>query len=318
VKIRRIGIALAAYQPQVEIFAEQLASIQDQTWTAWVCVLSFDSPLEALRADPRLAPFFIDKRFLWIENAERLGHKKNFERAIQKALEQGVDAIACSDQDDVWYPKKLARSVEELEKRGALSLVHCDMHVLRDVGRGIWRHDAKTAWKMERRGVHNTRPHDLMVRNVVAGCAMLLDAELARSFPLIPEGVEFHDYWYALVASCHKGVWPIREPLYAYRQHGVNEVGVSPYQGVLSLPNGVGWVGIRKKFLEAWGKSQAMAKAVSDAKMPLSTLQRVMFFQTWDLGLGFCILGLYHLLDDPALARAYFKRAIGKMIARLT
>src|SRR5687768_1758619 len=107
----KVGIALAAYKPPTEVFEEQLKSIQDQTYTNWVCVMTFDSSLEETLASPKIAVFKKDSRFIWLENPVRLGHKKNFERAIQETLRHSVDAIACSDQDDVWYLNKIENCV---------------------------------------------------------------------------------------------------------------------------------------------------------------------------------------------------------------
>ena len=70
---RTVGIALAVYQPNPEWLAVQLASIAAQTHTEWVCVLTLDSPLSDIAAEPGLIPFLDDKRFTWIENPERLG-----------------------------------------------------------------------------------------------------------------------------------------------------------------------------------------------------------------------------------------------------
>lgn len=300
-----VGIALAAYRPEPLTFAEQLRSIQKQTFRDWICVMTFDSPLAELASAPGLAPFREDPRFRWVENPQRLGHKKNFERAIQLALAEGVDAIGCSDQDDVWYPAKIARSVEALRKAGPLSLVHTDMHVLGPDG----RIGAQTAWELERRGVQHVSPRDLLVRNVVAGCAMLMDAELVRRFPVIPEGAAYHDHWYALVASVHGGVHAIHEPLYAYRQHAENVLGVTPFPGIFATGehNGIGK--IARKCLSGWRFSQALEQAARQAGLPLPDEN--------SHAARFLALGISRLKDDPALARACFARSFGKILGNL-
>lgn len=307
-----IGIALAAYQPDPTIFLEQLNSIQNQDFKNWICVITCDSPLQPLTADPRFKPLLEDRRFQWVENEVRLGHKKNFEKAIQKVASlQQVTAIACSDQDDIWYPNKLSKGAEALDRQGKLGLVHSDMHILN--GTGIL---PKTAWQIERRGINNTRPAHLLVRNIVAGCSMLFDAELARRFPKIPEEAEFHDHWYALVASYYGGIGAIDQPLYAYRQHGGNEVGVSPFVGTFTLPKQSTPASILQKCRNGWTKSFRLAQAAERAGLPLTEWEKSVFLRRSDWGRGLLCLGVSQLKTDPPLARACLARGLGKMLIK--
>ncbi|MBU6376086.1 MAG: hypothetical protein KGQ59_08830, partial [Bdellovibrionales bacterium] len=86
-KIQKIGIALAAYQPEPQIFFEQLKSIQNQTFKNWVCCITSDSTLDAIYGDSQFESIIRDERFKWSVNSERLGHRKNFQKAIEWALE---------------------------------------------------------------------------------------------------------------------------------------------------------------------------------------------------------------------------------------
>lgn len=315
--VRKIGIALAAYQPPLDSFRKQLDSIQKQTWKEWICVLTFDSPLNPVRKDPAFQSFFQDPRFFWIENPNRLGTKKNFERAIQETLKRGANVVACSDQDDVWYPEKLEKSARLLNHTGPLSLVHCDMHELKEGPQASNRKVSEhTVWEIERRGVQNTRPHHLITRNVVAGCAMLFDAELARRYPTIPDAVPYHDHWFALVASVHGGVHALHEPLYQYRIHGGNELGVTPFQGVMATDHKTASIQTKiQKCKDRWNWSRQMALALHHTRLPVSLVARICYLWKFDLGIGLLFIGLVHLLRDPALSRACFARAVGKFTA---
>ncbi|MGK5090043.1 hypothetical protein WDW86_21030 [Bdellovibrionota bacterium FG-2] len=309
--IQKIALAMAIYEPKAEHFLEQLQSIKDQTFQAWQCFITSDSPIATFRSNPDFATFFEDARVVWSENPQRLGHKKNFERAIQLASGSGAQAVGCADQDDLWYPEKLAVSKGALEKAGPLSLVHCDMDVLRNGGQPKGQKDAQTAWKTERRGIHDCAPQHFLIRNIVAGCSMLFDAELARRFASIPEEAEYHDHWYALVASCYGGVHAIAEPLFAYRVHGENVVGVSPYHSLFYVPQGVDARGVIQKCKTGWKKSQSLALAAQSAGLPMNDCQRGIFLKQ-DLGLGILMMGLRHLGDDLPLARACLARGAGK------
>jgi hypothetical protein len=309
---RKIGIALAAYRPNEDYFFQQLFSIQNQTHQDWVCWISFDSPFSELKANPKFSVFFKDARFYWEENSQPLGHLKNFEKAIQSLLTLKVDAIACCDQDDVWFPEKLERSLRALNEVGSLGLVFTNMKLINQ--KGIV--SEKTVWEVERRGVGHVNRFDLLVRNVIPGTGMLMDAELAWRFPKIPARSLFHDHWYPLVAACLGGALkPISEPLYAYRIHGENVVGVTPYSGLLALSSGGKPIqGVGPKCRAVWNRSQQLAQVAEENGLSVGVVARWAFLRRWDFGLLLALRGGFCLISDPALARACFARTLGKLL----
>lgn len=309
-KIDKIGIALAAYKPNNDFFLEQLKSIQNQTYKNWVCIVSFDSDPSEFVSNDKFKLIWKDLRFVIKTNPSQLGAKLNFQNAIQEALKHSVDAFACSDQDDIWFADKLELSRLELLKHGPLSLVHSDMTVMVEEN-GKWIDKSSSAWALERRGIHNTNPQDFLIRNVVAGAAMLADAELAKKYPQIPDAFPFHDHWYAMVAAGHGGVYPISKPLYRYRQHGHNVLGVSSYKGLLSTKDKP-WMlsAIARKLAYKYSWSCDLAKACIEKGLienqALSYINQGVlkyFRQT-----------IIHLADDPALARATAARGLGRFI----
>jgi glycosyltransferase involved in cell wall biosynthesis len=313
----KVGIALAAYRPRNKYFVKQLESIENQTHQNWICVITCDSPLEAVFQAPAIQRFRNHPRFLWFENENRLGCKKNFERAIQLCLKENVQAVACSDQDDVWYPEKIALSVKELRKRPALSLVHTDMNVL--VMRGSEEVVLpETLWKIESRGVEHSNPIHFLIRDTASGAAMLFDAELARLHSVIPDEFEFHDAWYAFLAAAYGGVYPIRKPLYAYRQHSRNVLGVTPFKGVFHSEPGNRLKDILLKCRQKYFLSRGMAVAALRDKVPLPPKAGWIFISPLDLGLGFFVIGIVYSIGrnrDIPLVRAAWARAIGKLLS---
>ena len=217
-----VGIALAAYQPNPIWLAEQLASIAAQTYTAWVCIITLDSPLQEIRTAPELAPFLNDQRFTWVENSERLGLRSNFQKAMQLLLEQSVDLIAFCDQDDVWLPEKLAESVTAMRTHGPLSMVYCDAYLLVD---GVTRPERLHEYTVKTRGDMSIA--ERIIRPQVSGFCEVFDASLAARHPTIPAESPHHDHWYSIVAAAYGGVHRIDKPLALYRQHAGNTVGIT-------------------------------------------------------------------------------------------
>ena len=219
---RTVGIALAAYQPNPVWLAEQLASIAGQTHTNWICIITFDSPINEIPLSPDLAPFKHDARFVWVENPERLGLRANFQKATQLLLERNVDLIAFSDQDDIWLPEKIAESVAAIRARGPLSMVYCDAFLLIE---GVTRPERLHEYTIRTRG--NMSIAERIIQPQVSGFCAVFDAALARLHPTIPVESPDHDHWYSLVAAAYGGVHRIDKPLALYRQHAGNTIGIT-------------------------------------------------------------------------------------------
>ncbi len=229
-KPRSVGIALAAYQPNPAWLAEQLASLVAQTHTDWHCVITMDSPLQDIQTAPALQPYIHDARFTWIENEERLGVRKNFEKAIGLAAQRGVDLIAFADQDDIWLPDKISESIKAITISGATTLVATDAYIFYDDSVMSQTVDA-----LHR--ITNTRMtlEEIIIYPSVTGFTALLDAQLVLRHPQIPAPMRYHDHWFSVVATAYKGVFRSSLPLALYRQHEGNTVGISGIRNELGL-----------------------------------------------------------------------------------
>jgi glycosyltransferase involved in cell wall biosynthesis len=313
----KIGIALAVYQPQSEFFEKQLQSLLDQTYQDWFCVITADSSLNEIFKNEKINPFKNHPKFRWHENTAQLGVTKNFEKAIQLCLKENAEVVACADQDDVWYPQKIARSVEVFQQYPPLRLVHTDMHLLYQNEKGEEVIGKETGWQAERRGVQHVQPKHFLIRNVVAGCSMLFDADLARKYSEIPKEFYHPDYWYPFLASVYGKVYSIAEPTYAYRQHKENALGISPFKGFFYTNPQSGLMDNLKKFRRVYLKSRDLVSAAVREKISIPFFSKFPI-TSFDLGFSLFLMGLYYLCSpferDVPLARACFARALGKAL----
>jgi hypothetical protein len=215
---RSIAICMATYEPDPELFARQIDSIREQTDTDWVCVISDDgSGPEAVAAMERVLGD--DPRFRFDRAAERQVFYRNFERALTLAPPDAT-LIALSDQDDVWYPHKLATLRAAL---GADPLAYSEQRLVTPDGALV----RESLWNG--REPNHTDITSLLVAGGVTGAAMLMRrevADLAVPFPDTP-GMDFHDHWIALVALALGDIVLVEEPLYDYVQHGAAVFGES-------------------------------------------------------------------------------------------
>jgi Glycosyl transferase family 2 len=206
-----IAICLATHEPDPELLAIQIESLRAQTDRRWVCLISDDC--SGPEASGRIADAVgDDPRFAVSRSPRRLGFYRNFERALSMVPPE-AELVALCDQDDRWYPDKLATL------RGALgdaTLVYCDQRLVDRRGRVL----RDTMWQGRRN--NHTDLASLLVANTITGAATLFRrsvAELALPFPDSP-GLQFHDHWIGLVALAAGEVAYVDRPLYDYVQHG--------------------------------------------------------------------------------------------------
>lgn len=159
-----------------------------------------------------------DKRIKCYRNEKNLGFKKNFEKAI--GLCTG-DYIALSDQDDVWTEEHLEVLFENIGENDL-------------VGAGAFLSD-KDGKPFEKEQNSHFREHIscfiknkddwffyLLHQNCFQGAASLFKKSLVKKALPIPENIQFHDYWLALIAASDGGFKYVDKKIFFYRQHGNN------------------------------------------------------------------------------------------------
>ncbi len=159
-------------------------------------------------------------------NPETLRTTRNFERAI--GLCEG-DVIATADQDDVWYPGKLARIEAEFDRLPGAGLVFSDADLIdgdgKPIGVRLWRSvhfsDAR------RREIERGRAFEALLRRpAVTGATMAFRSDL-RGLILPMNPAWTHDHWMSLIVASASRLVPIAEPLMQYRRHANNQIGVN-------------------------------------------------------------------------------------------
>jgi glycosyltransferase involved in cell wall biosynthesis len=207
----RVAIAMATFDPDPELFRDQVESIRAQTIDDWICVVSDDcSPPEAFERMGAMLEG--DRRFVLTRSDRRLGFYRNFERALA-LVPASTPYVALADQDDHWYPDKLETLLESL---GDAQLAYSDQRVVDTGGRVV----AEGYWTDQRRNNY-TNLASLLIANTVTGAASLFRGELldvALPFPE-PPGDQFHDHWVGLVALSTGRIAYVDRPLYDYVQH---------------------------------------------------------------------------------------------------
>ena len=219
-----IAICLATYNPDPQLLRRQLESIRAQTRRDWTCLIHDDgSRLERWAMIEELAR--ADERFRVFRSERNRGFYRNFEAALA-LVPSTTPYVALSDQDDLWYPDKLAASVAALEQNPRAQLAYSDMRIVRADGTVV----APTYWATRRNNF--TQLDTLFLANTVTGAASVFrGALLDVALPFPPEqGPTFHDHWLACAAFVTGGIEYVPRPLYDYTQHGANVIGHSSFK----------------------------------------------------------------------------------------
>jgi glycosyltransferase involved in cell wall biosynthesis len=222
--VTSVSVALCTYNGERYV-DELLASLGAQQRLPDELVVcddrSSDATLEKVRTFADRAPFPVRVEV----NERNLGPTKNFELAISRC--QG-DFIALCDQDDIWYPHKLERSVSALTRDTDAGFVFCDADLMDEQGRPLDRRlwDAVGFFESRRTAAIDGRLLPLLVvYTFVTGTATTFRADLRELLLPIPHGW-IHDAWIALLSAFVRPYVMIEEPLLRYRIHDEQEIGV--------------------------------------------------------------------------------------------
>jgi glycosyltransferase involved in cell wall biosynthesis len=200
----------------------------------------------------------------------RLGAARSFRSLLASA--STADIYAFCDQDDVWLPDKVRRSLEALADVPAhLPAIYCSrQHLvdaeLRPVGLS----------QLPRRPL---RFENALVQNVATGCTLALNdaaRRLVLAAPTAPSST-LHDWWcYILVTGAGGRVIFDPEPTVLYRQHGGNLVGA---QKSFMLRAGNAIARGPAQFMEAF-KANLEVLSLAEALLHLTCQARVKQIRT--------------------------------------
>lgn len=211
-----VTIVMAVYKPNPRWLSEQLQSLNRQTYSNIKLIVCDDCPDEP--ADSALFERYLTNfPFRIIRNTENIGSNRTFERLTTEA--EGK-YIAYCDQDDIWEANKIELLVRRIERTGAL-LCFSDLSVIDEDGSKM----AESITKIRKRHVFkegNNLAGDLVVRNFIVGCAMLIRADVAKAAMPFEEYM-VHDHWLALYTAVNGQLAYEPTATVRYRQHGGNQ-----------------------------------------------------------------------------------------------
>ena len=214
----KVNIVLSAYNG-AKFLAEQIESIQKQTFTDWQLLIRDDGSTDET---PQIIEQFVaaDKRIKFInaDKRENFGVIKNFFTLVKF---EAADYYFFSDQDDVWLPNKMAIMLDEVGKHDQAKplMVYMDLSV-------VDQNLVVTQPSMIRSQSHhaNTTLLAELTENTVTGGVAMINHALAEKW-VDTDDIVMHDWYLALLATATGKLVYIDKPGELYRQHDNNVLG---------------------------------------------------------------------------------------------
>lgn len=174
--------------------------------------------------------------------------------------------IMFCDQDDVWLPEKIektlaAMQLAEQNGKGPV-LVHTDLKVVNQNLDEI----APSLFSFQKLIQDNITLPKLLVQNYVTGCTVMINRALKEKCGEIPKKCIMHDWWLALVAVLFGELVCVNEPTMLYRQHEYNQVGAKAAYGISFIKRKLSTLDkVRENYNATYVQAKALLECYGDA-----------------------------------------------------
>lgn len=161
--------------------------------------------------------FTINRNNIKFSKGDNLGVINSFFTLLKEAEHSGYYAFC--DQDDVWFPDKIERAVDAINRYPVSKpVMYCSAYSLVDENLKPIGEPSKITKKP---GFGNA-----LVENIATGCTVVIN-QAARDILVtkLPQNALMHDWWVYLVISAFGEIIYDSNPSILYRQHASNVVG---------------------------------------------------------------------------------------------
>lgn len=207
---------------------EQLKSILEQSHKVSKISIYDDQSTDATVAliNTYISGFFKNSRTLISiqTNEVNLGYAVNFCNGILKATE---DVLFLCDQDDIWEVDKV-KIILNTFSNNSVDLVFSDGILINSIGDPISKYTVLESYGLSKKNILFFAKNNfsfLAKRNCINGAALAITRTAAHHALPLPCNMP-HDYWLGIWCSLNNRVIAIPQPLYKYRQHKNNVIGI--------------------------------------------------------------------------------------------
>ena len=225
--MQKIEILLGTHNG-ASFLSKQIDSILIQSYANWKLVIHDDNSTDGtVNIINEYVKKYSDKIILIDDNVGFGNASENFSFLSEHIT---ADYIMFCDQDDVWLPNKIELTLQKMMEAEKASpetplLIHTDLRVVNttlDVLNDSY-------WTYQGIDPKYDTLNRLLVQNVITGCTMMINRQLAEMALPIPKDAVMHDWWLGIVASAFGEIHYIDTATILYRQHGNNDTGATAY-----------------------------------------------------------------------------------------
>lgn len=257
-----VTVLLAVYNGE-KYLRQQIESVLNQTVTDVKILIRDDGSVDA---SCELINEYCDKYPQKISKIEGLptgSAKQNFAELLKNC---DSDYIMFCDQDDVWLPDKVERTLEAIKANDndgkTPVLVHTDLKVVDNSLNII----SSSFFEFQRLYQDNITLSKLLVQNYVTGCTVMINRALAQMCGEIPKECIMHDWWLALVAQLFGKIVCLKQPTMLYRQHSDNQVGAKASYGIALIKRKLKTINeVKKNYNATYLQADLLLKHYADS-----------------------------------------------------
>ncbi len=257
-----ITVLLAVYNGE-KYLKEQIESILNQSVKDIKILIRDDGSTDN---SAEIISFYCDKypnkisSIVGLPTGSAIG---NFSKLLKNC---DSDYIMFSDQDDVWLPDKIEKTLAAMQSAEQMSenpiLVHTDLKVVNQNLDEI----APSFFEFQKLIQKDITLPKLLVQNYVTGCTIMINRALREKCGEIPGECIMHDWWLALDAVLFGEIICINEPTMLYRQHDANQVGAKAAYGVSFIKRKLSTLdNVRENYNATYVQAKALLECYGDA-----------------------------------------------------
>lgn len=228
--MKKVSVAIASYNGE-EYLQEQLLSILRQTRKVDEIIICDDASTDLTCS---IVQDFINEYpeydIQLFQNETNIGYKENFRQALKKT---SGDYIFLCDQDDEWFDEKVEKMVGQMNANSKILALASSFVYMNDEGK---RYTIKPIHGMSNNNlyIHPVKKEalvevpfeDYYTRNFFQGCSLVIRKELKDEVVNHFSSKIHHDWFINMTAAKHHGMYFWNIPLFAYRIHAKNAVGI--------------------------------------------------------------------------------------------
>ncbi len=255
-----VDVLLAVYNGE-KYLKEQIESILNQTFQDFNIIIRDDGSNDK---SVEIMGYYRDKypeKIRIVSGAPTGSAKQNFNELLKNTTS---DYIMFCDQDDVWLPQKIEKTLAKIKSIDANgktpTLVHTDLNVV-DQNLNVI---SQSFFDFQQLNQQKMSLPALLVQNYVTGCTVMINRALANKCGEIPPECMMHDWWLALVAILFGNLVCINEPTMLYRQHEGNQVGAKASYGLAFIKRKLATLDkVRENYNATYVQADALIKSYS-------------------------------------------------------